>query len=138
MSQDILWKEDYNTGNYVIDYQHKRLIRLISDLNDICNNEDLKRSLLPIVLDELFNYTKYHFATEETIMARMNYSKLGEHRLLHAEFVKKLNNFKSEFEDETKEIDKSLFSFVSEWLIAHIGKEDVQIIRELMAGGGAV
>lgn len=138
MAQIFTWKDEYNTGNYIIDYQHKRLLRFIGDLDDISNNEELKHSLLPIVIEELFNYAKYHFATEEGIMAQMNYSNLSEHRILHAEFVSKMLNFRKDFEDQKPDVDKSIAQYVSQWLINHIGKEDVQIIRELMVGGGAV
>lgn len=138
MHDFIQWNESYNTGNYVIDYQHKRLVRAINDLAEVSKNHELKQSLLHVVLDELFNYTKYHFTTEESLMKKMNYSQIGEHHILHTDFVAKLKGIKDEFDTHSKEVDRELLDFLKDWLINHIEKEDVQIIRELMSGHGLV
>jgi hemerythrin-like metal-binding protein len=138
MHEFIKWDDVYKTGNYVIDYQHKRLVRAINDVAEVSKNSELKQSLLHFVIDELFNYTKYHFSTEEALMKRMNYSQVDEHKVLHAEFVEKLKVIKDEFETKNREIDHELLSFLKDWLMGHILEEDVQIIKELMSGNGLV
>lgn len=69
------WESEYNTGNLVIDYQNRRLLQLINDLEEISLNVELNPALLDIVFDELAEYTNYHFKTEEKIMEQVNYSQ---------------------------------------------------------------
>lgn len=138
MASFIIWDDKYNTGNFVMDYQHQRLVRLINDLEEVRLHEELKPSLLTVILDEVTNYTHYHFQTEEEIMEKVNYSGMEDHKLLHKDFILKLQLFKVEFEKGSKHIDALFCVFLKNWLMDHIVTEDPKFISEMSSGQGVV
>jgi hemerythrin len=138
MKTFITWEDKYNTGNFVIDYQHQRLVRLINDLVEVQNHEELRPSLVDVILDELGNYTQYHFKTEEDIMESMSFSDIAAHKFLHKEFIQKLSEFKAKYILGEDNIDDKFCRYLKDWLIDHISIEDPRFIMEMSSGQGAV
>lgn len=132
------WDDRYNTGNFIIDYQHKRLVRLINELEDMQNHQELRPFLLKTIFDEVSSYTDYHFKTEENLMSDVRYSDLEDHKRLHRNFVQKLSFFDNEFKKGTMHIDREFCAYLKEWLFNHIGNEDPKFISELVTGHGLV
>jgi hemerythrin-like metal-binding protein len=138
MQKLIQWNDKFNTGNTIIDYQHRHLVLLINGLEEATQNPELMPTLLEIILEEVTDYTDYHFKTEEQIMEKGHYSGLQEHKLLHRDFVEKLNLFKSEAQHGTVYIDRVFCYFLRDWLLGHIAVEDQKFIAELSSGQGLV
>ncbi len=138
MEQFIKWNDKYNTGNFVIDHQHQRLVQLINDLEEVIRQNDLKPTLLNVIFDEVTEYTRYHFQTEEELMETVNYSGIVEHKLLHKEFVRELTVFRAEAEAGAVHIDTALCKFLKDWLLGHIASEDPKIIAEMSSGQGLI
>lgn len=138
MNLAVTWEDKYNTGNYILDYQHQHLVGLINDLNEIRLHDELRPFLIDVVFDEITAYTDYHFKTEEKFMEEANYSHLHEHKLMHQGFIKKLNQFNEGLKNKSKSVDQELCLFLRDWLINHIVKEDPKFISEIVIGHGLV
>ncbi len=138
MQQFIKWNEKYNTGNFVIDHQHRRLVQLINDLEEVIQQDELHPTLLNVIFDEVTSYTQYHFSTEEELMETCNYSGIIEHKILHKNFVSGLSQFKIEAGEGKVNIDIGLCQYLKEWLLKHIAVEDPKIIAEITSGQGVV
>lgn len=138
MEPFIVWSDKYNTGNFVIDYQHQRLVRLINDLDEVLRHEELRPSLLKVILDEVANYTLYHFQTEEEIMEKVNYSAREEHVRIHKSFIQKLDLFVADYKKGATDIDRDFCLYLKNWLMTHIATEDPKIISEMSLGQGVV
>lgn len=138
MDNFITWSEKYNTGNLVIDYQHQRFVRLINDLDAARRNEEINLTLMSVIVDELANYARYHFRTEEELMDKVNYSGKEEHKELHQAFILELLRFKLAQTNSQNGITGEFCEYLKKWLIAHIATEDQKIIKELSAGQGVV
>ena len=41
MEQFFKWENKYNTGNFVIDHQHRRLVQLINDLEEVLQQKEI-------------------------------------------------------------------------------------------------
>lgn len=134
----VEWDDKFNTGNFVIDYQHKRLVRMINELDEIRRHEDLRPFLLKLVFDEVADYTDYHFKTEEKMMADSDYSMIEEHKKIHQKFIETLQHFKDRFEHQEREIDLRFCHFLKDWVFDHIAVEDPKFIAELVHGNGIV
>lgn len=132
------WSVKYNTGNFVIDHQHKQLLLLINNLREVCQQVEFQPTLLNIIFEEVTNYTQYHFKTEEEMMNSVNYSGIEAHKELHRDFVEKLVQFKIHAKSGTAYIDLAFCQFLKDWLIGHIAVEDPKIIQEMSTGQGAV
>ena len=71
-------------------------------------------------LDELLDYTKYHFTREEELMRLNQYPGYEAHRQLHESMIKNVSQYIDEYRvDKTRTVDQVL-SFLKTWLITHI------------------
>lgn len=138
MKQFINWNEKYNTGNFVIDHQHRRLVQLINNLEEVLSHDELHPTLLNVIFEEVTNYTVYHFQTEEELMENVNYSGMDDHIILHKAFIEGLAQFKIQVDNGKAYIDIGLCQYLKDWLLGHIVVEDPKIIQEMSSGQGAV
>jgi len=116
------WSDQYSTGIHEIDTDHKALIALANRSLDASNSSE-QRKEIRLILDELLDYTKFHFQREECIMKVCGYPALTKHQQLHQILI-------NEVEEKVKEYGlgnltaKSLLEFFVNWLTAHIKGED--------------
>ena len=84
------WNEKYSVGVEKIDEQHKRLFDLGYKTYDILKNTDYgidQYDQIKILLKELFDYTVFHFESEESILKEYDYVSLPTHRFQHKLFM---------------------------------------------------
>ena len=123
------WDDSYSVGVAVIDEQHKRLIALINDLYEAMKQGDSQNTwssaaeeldAMASVLDELVDYTSYHFSTEERYMREHAYPEYAGHKQAHGRFVERTQALKRDF-DEGKAIrSMEIIEFLRDWWKEHI------------------
>lgn len=123
----LVWKDEYGIGLDIIDQQHMHLFeignRAYSVLKDkLCTD---KYDRMAEILEDLRQYTKYHFKTEEEYMLDIGYSNYFAQKVAHKDFVDKLEGYDLNGLDEMtdKEIE-DILSFIFKWVLEHILKED--------------
>jgi len=119
----IQWKDAYSVKIEEIDEQHKKLIKLITQLADAMS-VGKGRDVLGRVLTELVNYTVYHFQTEERFFRQYDYPEYEKHKQIHDALTEKAKELKTEFEQGNKLISVNVMHFLSDWLNTHILEED--------------
>lgn len=123
----------YYTGIERIDEEHRHLFDIIRETNELIHNELLHDKYDEIVhlLDELREYTKYHFNDEEDYMEKIGYPELDAQVRAHTAFVDKLMNISlesmDEIDDNQQEYLMELIDFLAGWLVNHILKMDTKI-----------
>ena len=68
----LTWKDSYSVGIESIDNDHKKLIHLINNLQtsiDYKTDKQFEKQ----TLDEVIDYTHYHFSREEELMKKHGY-----------------------------------------------------------------
>ena len=60
----FVWSQIFETGIAEVDAQHRRLVELVNDLGEEIDRGDSRK--LDFVLQELAQYTVYHFGSERT------------------------------------------------------------------------
>jgi len=119
-----VWDASFSTKVDDMDEQHKVLFRLINDLNDAVRTKSSLDVVVPIV-EELVNYTEFHFGEEEEYMKRTNYSGLDAQLEAHRLFVAKIKEVQKGVQNgETGGINEVLI-FLRDWLFKHIKGMDV-------------
>jgi len=123
------WKDSYSVNIAEIDKQHKKLFKIGESICDLAMANDAYDHYDEIIeiLQELKDYTAYHFNYEEKLMEKIGYENLETHKIEHNFIIKKLNKV------ESKDIDMSqkdtlieLLAFVSDWISGHILKTDMK------------
>ncbi len=120
------WDETYEIGIIEIDNQHMELFETANKLFNSSKEETLENA--KEVLDFLFKYVVNHFYIEESYQLEHNYPKYDEHKKLHLNFKKELEEMKAKIEaNPSPENLEFLYNFVVSWLKEHILKADKQV-----------
>jgi len=129
------WDSNFSTGIDMIDNQHQKLVDLVNKLANHLAYESVRLEL-DQVLDELTDYTIYHFQTEEALWEK-NFPKehmTEEHKQTHQAFIDKIVAFRVEHDscsDDTVAVD--IISFLTQWLAFHILDTDRRMAEIVLA-----
>jgi hemerythrin-like metal-binding protein len=127
------WRPEYETGNVIIDEQHKSLLSTINALNNAML-EGQGQSLIKQTIQSLKDYTTIHFSTEEQFMIDHEYPGYTEHRMKHEALKARVLSFERENEYDLSKLTNTISHFLTDWLIHHIQNEDVKMINYCLHG----
>lgn len=120
-------KEEYKIGVELIDEQHKKLFEL-ADKAYMLLKDDFsldKYDKIVHIIEELKEYTIFHFKSEEEYMQSINYKRLFSQKIEHAEFIKKIEAIDLRRIDENQDEGLvKILNFLNDWLTEHILKTD--------------
>ncbi len=126
-------KDEFKTGIDFIDEQHARLFEIANEAYTLLKNDftiDKYDKVIDLV-DELRDYTVFHFNAEEEYMDSINYKRRFTQKIEHDAFIKKIN------EVDYKTIDNNpdkyileLLELLNQWLTGHILHNDKLISKE--------
>ena len=92
----ITWKSSWNLGFREIDEQHQHLIEIINRAYEASLKKDNKKE--EEILNEVIEFVRVHFGTEEKYFSKFNYEDAEEHIEKHGELTKKALKFKDDFD----------------------------------------
>ncbi len=125
---NIEWQKEYELGFREIDNQHKKLIGFIDNLINSINKRSTKTELTKI-LENLTDYAKYHFQTEEKYFKKFHYKETKRHIKEHQKFTKKIAELSKKHKNREIEISFELIDFLEDWLIDHLMNEDQKYVQ---------
>ncbi|MDR1193872.1 MAG: bacteriohemerythrin [Peptococcaceae bacterium] len=130
------WSKDLETGNALIDTQHKQLVQAINDLLDACASGK-GRAAIEKTLDFLTNYTVKHFGDEEKLQLAHKYPDYANHKKLHDAFKVTVGDLSRQLKAEgpTIILVGKVNSSIGGWLINHIKREDTKVAAHIRANG---
>lgn len=120
----FIWSKEYELGISSIDEQHQEFFRIGNRIEEVLfktveEEEDYEKVLA--IIDELREYTVYHFKTEEELILRYDYADYEAHKREHEKLIEFVNalNFK-----ETGVLNRAslrnLLAEVIQWVFKHI------------------
>ncbi|QLC50877.1 hemerythrin family protein [Methanolobus zinderi] len=119
----VTWSDKYSMNIKEIDEQHKNLVRMINELHDAMLNAKSKEVALGII-NEMAEYTQYHFSTEEKYMVQYKYPEYAAHKKEHDKFIQQVGDFKKDYESGKAGLSFDLLNFLKNWLVNHIQESD--------------
>ena len=132
----LQWKEEYEVGVAEIDEQHQKLIDIANRVYELMRNELAldKYDQIVEILQELKEYTVYHFHFEEGLMQKARYKKRFSHKILHQNFLAQVEAVDLSAVDENQEAYLiQIMDFIANWLIDHIVGEDKKVGKSVRA-----
>ena len=118
------WKKEFELGIETIDNQHKKLLEIgnrISDLLATHDEESDDYDDIIEVIEELKDYTVYHFQNEEKYFIEFKYPDYANHKKEHDAFIAYIGSVDLRKIDENQEkFMKDLLKKVINWVFNHI------------------
>ena len=126
----IIWNDSLITGIDMIDAQHKILITKVNKLQSCIQNENSFDNL-SILLDELLEYTIYHFEMEEELFNNSKYSEKDSHLKEHDTFSSYIKGFLDIKNRDNILEAKNLLKYLNNWIVYHIKEVDMKYVSFL-------
>lgn len=120
---EIVLDETLLVGVREIDEQHRKMTEIVNRLNALIRqgaaDDEVAR-----VLDELLEFTTFHFSTERRLMERHGYPELSAHAASHEYLLLELADFDEKIAGMGKLFQLKL---TRDWLLQHIIKDDLPL-----------
>lgn len=131
----IEWRDQLTIGVKAIDDDHKNLIGIINEFEEVMlTYVDAPR--LNAIAKKLYEYAKTHFEREEKIQVFSDYPEYEAHKAQHAKLLNDLQGFiRKVFIDRSVEIGPAtgaeLSDFLQHWLVDHVVQCDTRMKGKL-------
>lgn len=131
----LTWNDQLMVGIDSVDDQHQQLVALINRLDEVVTLGAEEQTIVNTV-NELVDYTVYHFQHEEQLMQKPGYNAemFAKHREQHREFVEKMLHVQAEVKIDVSIISKDLLDYLVDWLCHHTLKTDKVMAISLTKG----
>jgi len=119
----VSWSNSLKVDIKEVDKQHKKLVDLLNELYKAMKAGKGEDALARL-LDELVNYTVYHFDTEEKFFKQYGYPEAAKHRREHEALKKQVTDFVGKLKSGKAAITGEIMEFLKNWVVNHIKKTD--------------
>jgi hemerythrin len=118
----INWDKSLSVKVKEIDTQHKELIKLINKTHKLAKKTQNDSELTPLV-DEMIEFARIHFSTEERYFDKYHYPDAEKHKKEHLKLLLKVLKFKDKL-DAKQPILEDFLQFLKDWLEDHLKTQD--------------
>lgn len=132
------WIKKYSVGVKEIDKQHEHYFDITNDIIKLTGQDNVSADDLLSKIDELYDYARYHFTTEENIFKKYGYPEAKEHMDAHEVYWEKIDQFVLKMKTggvDIKEITLEVAEFAGSWLVNHIMEVDLKYISFMRENG---
>ncbi|PIQ86524.1 MAG: hemerythrin [Candidatus Omnitrophica bacterium CG11_big_fil_rev_8_21_14_0_20_45_26] len=132
----IEWTVQYSVGNQTIDDQHKQLFAITNRMFEGLKGGETKATLFK-TFEDLIEYTRYHFTTEEKYMGSSGFPDIEEHKAEHRKLLAELLQLRDKFEKSAEIVEIDLLEFLLHWISNHILGHDLRYVPFIKKGQNA-
>jgi len=130
----LLAFENYRIGLNIIDTQTRKWLETINKLYGDFKRKSPAKTVLQ-ALDELIDYTGYHFGFEEKYLKDFSYPRYDDFKLAHDQFIGTLQSNRSNYANgETISLIKIII-FIKSWMSSYKSMLDEDFVRMFKANG---
>jgi len=114
----IQWTIKNKVNVKVVDEQHQKLFDILNRLHDAVVR-GLEQGVLFAILDELVDYTVYHFQTEEKLFQDYDFPGYAEHKAEHDRLTGTAVELQGKLREGSATLSYELLDFLHDWLMDH-------------------
>jgi len=124
------WEKKFSTDDTKIDDQHQKWIGYLNELHEATQDGRSVTDQLEI-LDNFVIYTRYHFASEESFLKRVDYPEIDELHRIHVEMAQKVLAEQKRIVAEQHNIGLEFLCWLRAWIVGHLVQDDSKYARYL-------
>jgi hemerythrin-like metal-binding protein len=128
------WNAKYSVGIKEIDSHHMQLVEMLNHLYDAMlqgkGNQEIQQ-----VIDDLINYTSFHFSYEEKLFKQYGYPDAAAHHNEHEALKAKVIEYKEKIQKGQAGTTIMVANFLKDWLTNHILGSDQKYAPFLKSKG---
>lgn len=118
---NINWTDDLNIGIESIDEQHRHIVNLVNELNDMHLRGEINAA--NTLLSELIEFKVFHCAHEESLLKQSDFPLFKTHKHSHERIINQCLVLHQRAENGEYVVNEAI-SFLRETLVSHIKGED--------------
>jgi hemerythrin len=130
--EKLEWNDNLKIGFSEIDQHHKHLFGLFKQAHDDFKNG--APNLEPI-FNELIDYTRYHFKSEEVWMIDKFYPEVHKHISEHDSFLISIKEKQESFKSGQEYMSIETLLFLRAWIVDHILNTDTEFGKFIKESG---
>ena len=116
--QLLVWENRFSVGIREFDQHHKILFEMINSLI-IAKEEKSDIEVVRRTMEQLQNYTIFHFAAEESMMEYFEFEGVEDHALEHQTLLDEVNEFRARLDAHDDVSIDEVLNFLARWLLDH-------------------
>lgn len=122
MSKFIEWSSELSVGIEEIDAQHQVLVDLLNQIHEAIQQRHAAE-VTQSIIEKLGEYTRIHFAVEESLMRILHYPDYESHKSAHDKLIEQLLDLQGRL-NTGKAVSFELAHFLKVWLTKHTMESD--------------
>ena len=115
----MTWNDKLSVGVKQVDDDHRKLLAMANNLYEAIEagrgKQDLEKTL-----DDLLDYTTFHFAREEELFFRTGYPGAVRHKKEHDNMIKQVLQIQARYRVGSQPLTLEVMVFLKDWLFDHI------------------
>jgi len=125
------WDDKHKIGHEFIDQQHEQFFNLANKFQQAVQDRE-SLSLQVMIAKEILEYSRFHFASEEGLMAEHDYPGMKHHKAIHAGLLAGLDTKVLNLSTGVEKPEEFV-EFLFEWIVLHQFLEDLDFAQYLAA-----
>ncbi|HOF33341.1 MAG TPA: bacteriohemerythrin [Spirochaetota bacterium] len=119
----VTWGKEFEIGVPEMDKQHQRWIEIINNFYDNLERTNVENKLKEMI-NEVLDYTHYHFSEEEKLMESIGFSEFDGQKKMHETITGKMKEYKRKIDNNEMLMSITVTNELKDWLKNHIMVED--------------
>ncbi len=120
-------QDDIGVGVQEIDTEHDLLLGVVRALDKAVATAP--REQVEALLQQLSEFSRVHFATEEIMMRLYAYPEFARHQLEHAHLVDQIEQVRTEFAAGNVQPTRTFASALRHWFTEHVRSHDAALAK---------
>lgn len=121
------WTQTYSVNVSELDEQHKGIIDLINQ--GLLLSGKSHRIKTGKIIKKIFEYTEFHFTTEEKYFNKFDFSETEAHMEQHRLLTEKMFEFKQKFDDHEIDSFSEVIDLLRRWWDDHLLSYDKSYVK---------
>jgi hemerythrin len=134
MVRFIEWSSELSVGIEEIDAQHMVLVNLLNQIHEAIQQRQAAE-VTGEIIRQLGEYTRVHFAVEESLMRILHYPEYERHKEEHDRLIEQLEGFRVKLGSGKSSVSFELAHFLKIWLTKHIMEADKRYTAHFLEQG---